>query len=94
MDNQNNCENCTYFLKHYAKTADGKLQRLYGEGHCINYNLKKIVSRKIIRDNLSCEYWSPEASQKEARRRKIEKELCAMKRRLDDIASILKDDEI
>ncbi len=85
------CENCKYFAKHYVITNSGRLQHPYGMGHCINDDMKKRTSRKIVFDALNCEMWEPEELQNKERRQNIIEALHTMQKRLEEIAMILKE---
>lgn len=94
MENQSNktCQNCKYFIKHYAK-YNGYYYQVTGCGHCINNNLDLRESSKRFKRAFPCEYWEPEVLQKIERRNNIKENLIWMAQRLEEITQILKDDE-
>ncbi len=93
MNNDKTCENCKYFIKHYIKAANIRLQHPYGLGHCTNANMQKRISRKIVLVNLICDFWEPEEDKAEQKKFSISKEISEIKSRLDDITLILKSDK-
>jgi len=94
MEQQKSCENCYYFYQHYFKNKRGKLSMICGDGHCANEQLTFPVSKKIISKRLPCELWQPKENQIAEKRENIFSLLFKMKERLDEIALILKDDDL
>ncbi|MDE6104516.1 MAG: hypothetical protein K2G38_02355 [Clostridia bacterium] len=92
MDNIKTCENCRYFIKHYAKYPSDFL--LYLDcGHCVNIKkIKRVTDIKTLANNKACELWEPHAIQTEQRKEKILNSIRKMQNKLDEIAMLLKDD--
>ncbi|MDE7083255.1 MAG: hypothetical protein K2O89_06120 [Clostridia bacterium] len=86
------CENCNYFCQHYFKSNQGKLIKVFGDGHCINNKLTKAVSRKHISKYLACEFWEAQEHKIDAQREGVIKVIFEMRKTLKDIASVLQDD--
>lgn len=84
------CRNCKYFIKH-CMNIYGKFKPLV-DGHCINCEVPKHISSKLIDKNKVCERWGPIQLQIEERREYIGKILKSMAKDISDIAQILKDD--
>ena len=84
------CDSCKYYREHFVK----KDTRLYPVGgHCINSNLTA-HKRTAYNPNKDCNYWEKAANQKEERRQAIKVVLIKMQKTLEQIAIILKDDDI
>ena len=80
------CENCRYYVRHFSK--QGAAFQTICCGHCKNHNNKKMAPYGV------CGYWEDIALQKEERARSIKAVLRNMSERLNEIAMVLKDDEI
>ncbi len=89
---EKSCDNCYYFYQHYYKNKHGKLVKVYTDGHCANGNLTKTVSRKHISKCLACEFWEPQEAQIAEQREGVIKVIFEIRKKLDDLALILKDD--
>ena len=78
-----NCYNCRYYLRHYAKSKT-RLAPLY-EGHCIHDSrISKPKGRKqIISD---CAFWETVKIQKEERKKSI----CAVLRDMEETLEVIK----
>ena len=84
------CDSCKYYREHFVK----KDTRLYPVGgHCINSNLTA-HKRMAYNPNKDCNYWEKAANQKEERRQAIKVVLIKMQKTLEQIAIILKDEDI
>lgn len=86
---QNKCNNCRYFLRHYVKYG----ARFIGivVGHCIHHDLDP-RTRKKINMHFSCDDWEPVAIQKEERKVSVTKAIHAIANDLNEIKQILIDD--
>ncbi|MDE6105049.1 MAG: hypothetical protein K2G38_05165 [Clostridia bacterium] len=92
MENSKDCENCRYFLKHYAKYPSNYLKYL-GCGHCANRKkVKRVTDRKIITNGKACELWEPQKIQDDERKESIKNTIQRMHKKLNDIALILSDE--
>lgn len=85
------CENCRYFSHHYAK--DNTSYYTVFCGHCLNRELNKKGENEKRPYIAGCEFWEPIEIRKEERKESIKSTLKDMKKKLDEIAMILKDDE-
>lgn len=94
IEQQQNCENCRYFCQHYYRSKSGKFHKVFGDGHCANDKLTKSVSRKIISKCLNCEFWQPTETQDTEQRENAYKAVLDMQIRLEEIALLLKDDNL
>ena len=84
------CDTCKYYREHFVK----KGTRLYPVGgHCVNFNLTA-HKRKAYNPNNDCKFWEKGANQKEGRRQAIKNVLRKMQKTLEQIAIILKDDDV
>jgi len=93
MEQQNSCENCYYFYQHYYRSQSGRFYKVFFDGHCDNDKLTRTASKKIIAKCLPCEFWQPKENQIAEKRENVISRLFEMKKRLDEIASILNDDD-
>lgn len=92
VKNEKTCENCRYFSHHFAK--DNTSYQTVCCGHCLNRELDKKENKDKKRPyKVACEFWEPFEIRKEERKEAIQITLRSMKKRLDEIAMILKDDE-
>lgn len=87
----NNCEKCAYFVKHYGN-LDGKYYSVTGCKHCINQKLTMREQNKRLDNIVACEYWEPMEIQVKKRRESIKDTFRHMRKCLDEISQILKED--
>ena len=90
--NEKSCDNGFYFHQHFHINKNGKLIHIWGDGHCSNDKLTVFVSRKIIFKQHICEFWEPNENKEAERRENICKVISDMKKRLDELALLLKED--
>jgi hypothetical protein len=83
------CENCRYYLQHYAK-IDTCFTKVFC-GHCTNTLAKARDKRKKY--HIVCEHWEPIEIREQERKEAIERTLRNMAKQIESIAMILKDDE-
>lgn len=81
------CENCQYYVAHYAKLNTSYFY--IHNGHCINLNHR---ARQKKHEPVLCEYWEDIIIKKEDRKRGIKEAIILMSERLDELTMILKDD--
>ena len=86
---EQNCENCRYYLQHYAK-IDTYFTKVFC-GHCTNPLAKARDKRKKY--NIVCEHWEPIEIREQERKEAIERTLWNMAKQIESIAMILKDNE-
>ncbi len=86
---EQNCENCRYYLQHYAK-IDTYFTKVFC-GHCTNPLAKARDKRKKY--NIVCEHWEPIEIREQERKEAIERTLRNMAKQIESIAMILKDNE-
>jgi len=93
MNEEKTCENCRYFIQHYAKgNTKRTLMLKVGCGHC--YNGKGVYDkRRGYLDKKVCELWEPVETLIAERKENILTVLRGMAEDLKNIAFILKDDE-
>ena len=93
MENSKDCENCRYFLKHYAKYPSDYLKYL-GCGHCTHPSKRKRVTknRRVYNNKPACEFWEPQKIQDDKRKESIKNTIQRMHKKLNDIALILSDE--
>lgn len=87
----NNCNNCAYCVKHYANWR-GKYYEVTGCRHCTNRELTTRERKQRMNDIVVCEHWQPMEIQVQKRREYIQETLKDMSDCLQDIATILKED--
>ncbi|MDE5721143.1 MAG: hypothetical protein K2I30_00165 [Clostridia bacterium] len=87
------CENCRYFIKHYAKYPVDILNYL-GCGHCVHPSKVRRApkNRQVFNNRPACEFWEPQKIQDDIRKDSIKKAIRKMQKKLNDIALILSDD--
>ncbi len=93
MEQQKSCENCYYFYQHYYRSKSGRFYKVFFDGYCDNDKLTKTASKKIIAKYLPCEFWQPIETHDTEKRENVLSLLFKMKERLDEITSILKDED-
>lgn len=88
------CQNCRYFLKHYAKYPSDYLESL-GCGHCIHPSKWKRATNDwcVYNNKPACEFWEPQKIQDDKRKESIKNTIRTMQKKLTDIALILSDED-
>lgn len=87
----NNCMNCASCVKLYANLR-GEYFVVTGRCYCNNTNLTKRESIKRMDNLVACEYWQPKEIQINKRKKCIKEMLYDIANKLEDVASILKED--
>ena len=88
-EQQKTCKSCKHYVAHYVID---NLRFMEIEGHCGNYTLTKLRKQNKFRLQENCEYWEENTLNKTKRRESIKATLRSMKRSLDQIKSILEND--
>ena len=90
QQNEKSCKNCKFYVAHYIKR---RYELSAIGGHCVNEELrpKRLKDRGKLFEN--CEHWQPDDEVKTARYLSIEQCINKMRRHLEQIAAILKDDK-
>ena len=81
------CENCKNYVAHYVISGTYLLEV---EGHCIKHLYKKNLISKIEKARNSCEKWEFAKDEREKENESIFRTIREIKKRLTDIALILK----
>ncbi|MDR1094086.1 MAG: hypothetical protein LBL66_08065 [Clostridiales bacterium] len=84
MNEEQTCQNCRYYSRHYSKQGTGYAPVQCG--HCLHRNNKSMKP-------VFCKHWETAAVKKAEREKSIRETLKYMSKRLHDIALILKDDK-
>ncbi|MDE5667625.1 MAG: hypothetical protein K2I29_05230 [Clostridia bacterium] len=90
MEQEKKCDNCKYFIAHYAK-KETSFQKLL-DGHCINNELNASRKRNKYRLYENCDKWESNSELKKQRKESVKKVLEDMRDSLNQIAQILSDD--
>ena len=93
MDEQQiekSCKNCKFYVEHYIKR---RYELSSIGGHCANEQLNSRRSKNRGKLFENCGYWQPDDEAKAARYLSIEQCINKMRRHLEQIAVILKDDK-
>lgn len=90
MEQEKKCDNCKYFIAHYAKKGTS-FQKLL-DGHCINNELNASRKRNKYKLYENCGYWESNATDKIQKKENIKTVLKNMRDSLNQIAQILSDD--
>ena len=81
-------------MRYYVKNKNGSFSRIPRCGHCVNGDkIPAYRSQKQILKNEACEFWEPEEIQITERRESIKAMLRHMKKKLEEIALALQDDQ-
>ena len=83
---ENPCENCKYFVQHYAK--HGINISNVSCGHCTNRKLTKIQKKKRLQAK-HCEHWESNETEKETQHESLEAALRQIAEQLSAIAALL-----
>ena len=87
MEQEKKCENCKYFVAHYAK-GKSFFKRI-SVGHCTRVN---IYLRKVVLHNDCCDKWESNGGEKEAQKESLKEVIKSIRTSLNYIENILKDD--
>ncbi len=87
---EKNCKNCKHYKQHYAYV-------LYefkpiNCGHCVNDEMSQSARNKIVDKLLPCAYWEGKEDESLSNIKKIEIELRYLKKKIDTIEYLLKNE--
>lgn len=91
MENEKNCYNCGYFRQHYFRCDFQTYIPLHKCGHCSCTQICDSKFNKIIKKQLSCEFWYPIVEDIAKYKLSIVDKIDKMYKQLNCIASFLEE---